>query len=213
MRSDNGAIERSQMDESIAAQIKKQLSDMDNAKSRTKSDDIPNGMLRIAGELSASIEDGPGYRYVLFVQGCPFNCDGCHNPESQPFSGGYFLSPDEILAKVKSNPLLDGMTFSGGEPFEQAAVLAELAQKVNDSGMNIVCYTGYTFEQILSSNDENKLKLLSLCWLLIDGLYVKELHSWQHEFRGSSNQRIIDIAKSLAEGKAVEWQRPQYCPF
>ena len=170
-------------------------------------------MLRIAGELSASIEDGPGYRYVLFVQGCHFNCKGCHNPESHPFSGGYFMSPDDIVKKVCADPLLDGMTFSGGEPFEQASVLAELAQKINGKGMNVVCYSGYTFEEIVSSGDRAKLDLLSRCWLLIDGKYVEELRSWQHEFRGSSNQRIIDVKKSLEAGKAVEWERPVYSEY
>ena len=185
----------------------------ERAESANTSDILPEGMLRVAGELAASIEDGPGYRYVLFVQGCPFACKGCHNPQSHSFSGGYFMSPDDIIKKVCDNPLLDGMTFSGGEPFEQAAVLSALAQKINDKGLNVVCYTGYTYEEIIASKDPNKIDLLKRCWLLIDGRYIEGLRSWQHEFRGSSNQRIIDVAKSLEAGRAVEWERPVYVVF
>ena len=104
--------------------------------------------LRIAGLVNDSIVDGPGIRYTIFVQGCPHHCPGCHNPDTHSFSGGSITDTGELLEKIKQNPLLDGVTFSGGEPFCQAAVLAELGKQIKQLGLNIVTYTGYTFEEL-----------------------------------------------------------------
>ena len=105
--------------------------------------------LRIAGIVKESIVDGPGIRLVIFAQGCKHNCPGCHNPETHSFEGGNLISVEEILEKVKKNPLLDGVTFSGGDPFEQGEAFSILGEKVKTLGLNVMTYTGYTYEEII----------------------------------------------------------------
>ena len=161
--------------------------------------------LRIAGTVNDSIVDGPGIRFTVFVQGCPHNCRGCHNPQTHDFSGGTIVSTDELLEKIKGNPLLDGVTFSGGEPFCQAGALASLGKEIKKLGLNIVTYTGYTFEKLFGSRDQNNWnELLGVTDILIDGPFILEQKDWEIKFRGSSNQRYIDCQKSLEEGRAVE---------
>lgn len=153
--------------------------------------------LRIAGIVEESIVDGPGIRLVVFTQGCNHNCIGCHNPESHSFSGGKLIDIEEILDMIKENPLLDGITFSGGEPFEQAIGCSILAKKVKELGLNVIVYTGYTFEQILK-NDQFK-ELLLQTDTLIDGKFEIEEKSLMLKFRGSKNQRIIDVKRFLGK--------------
>lgn len=161
--------------------------------------------LRIAGTVNDSIVDGPGIRFTVFVQGCPHNCRGCHNPQTHDFNGGTITDTEELLEKIKSNPLLDGVTFSGGEPFCQAGVLASLGKEIKKLGLNIVTYTGYTFEQLYSSREQNNWNdLLKVTDVLIDGPFILEQKDWEIKFRGSSNQRYIDCQKSLEQGIAVE---------
>lgn len=162
-------------------------------------------MLRIAGINKESIVDGPGIRLVIYTQGCKHNCVGCHNPETHSFNGGELISIDEILKLIKENPLLDGVTFSGGEPFEQAEELAELSKEVKKQGLNIITYTGYTFEEIMDKIDI-KLgwkKLLYITDYLIDGKFDISRKSMELKFRGSLNQRIIDVKETLDTGKIV----------
>lgn len=161
--------------------------------------------IRIAGTVNDSIVDGDGIRFVVFVQGCIHNCDGCHNPQTHDFSGGFETDTDSLLEKILANPLLDGVTFSGGEPFCQPAPLYELGKKVKENGLNIVCYTGFTFEELLeiSKQDEEVKNLLGICDVLIDGPFILSKKNLLLKFRGSENQRILDVKKSLAEGKAV----------
>ncbi|MBR2284862.1 MAG: anaerobic ribonucleoside-triphosphate reductase activating protein [Ruminococcus sp.] len=160
--------------------------------------------LRIAGLVNDSIVDGPGIRYTIFVQGCPHHCPGCHNPDTHSFSGGSITDTGELLEKIKQNPLLDGVTFSGGEPFCQAAVLAELGKQIKQLGLNIVTYTGYTFEELYSGSEDNGWgELLDVTDILIDGRFVLELRDWNVRFRGSSNQRYLDCQESLRQGRAV----------
>ena len=151
--------------------------------------------LRIAGCVSDSIVDGPGMRYTVFVQGCPHHCPGCHNPQTHDFSGGYDADMDEIVRQVKSDPLMSGVTFSGGEPFCQAEALCALGERIRALGKNIVIYSGYTFEQLLQMGEENPdvLKLLKLADLLVDGPYVEKERDLTLQFRGSRNQRLIDL--------------------
>lgn len=151
--------------------------------------------IRIAGIEEESIVDGPGIRMVIFAQGCKHNCVGCHNPESHSFTGGQLVEVDEIIKKVKANPLLDGISLSGGEPFEQAEECSILAKKVRALGLNVVTYTGYTFEEILA--EENFRRLLLETDILIDGKFEIEEKSLMLKFRGSKNQRIIDVKKFL----------------
>ena len=161
--------------------------------------------IRIAGTVNDSIVDGDGIRFVVFVQGCIHNCDGCHNPQTHDFSGGFETDTDSLLEKILANPLLDGVTFSGGEPFCQPLPLYELGKKVKENGLNLVCYTGFTFEELLeiSKQDEDVKNLLGICDVLIDGPFIMSKKNLLLKFRGSENQRILDVKKSLAEGKAV----------
>ena len=161
--------------------------------------------LRIAGTVNDSIVDGPGIRFTIFTQGCPHNCEGCHNPQTHDFNGGTIVDTDELLEKIKGNPLLDGVTFSGGEPFCQADALAELGREVKALGLNVITYTGYTFEKLYEKRSENGWgKLLEVTDHLIDGPFVLAQKDWEIKFRGSSNQRYIDCQESLKQGRAVE---------
>lgn len=160
--------------------------------------------LRIAGTVNDSIVDGPDIRFTIFTQGCPHNCEGCHNPQTHDFHGGTIVDTDELLEKVKSNPLLDGVTFSGGEPFCQAHILAELGREVKKLGMDIITYTGYTFEQLYEKREQNGWgELLEVTDYLIDGPFILAQKDWEIKFRGSSNQRYIDCQESLKQGRAV----------
>jgi len=161
--------------------------------------------IRLAGLTKESIVDGPGLRMVIFVQGCPHKCPGCHNPETHDFNGGTLADTKDIIALVRGAKLIRGVTFSGGEPFEQPESLAEIASFVRRQGLNIVTYTGYTFEEILNLGAKSaaKMELLRLTDLVIDGRYVEAERDLRLAFRGSRNQRIIDVPRSLASGKVV----------
>lgn len=162
-------------------------------------------ILQISGTANDSIVDGPGLRFTIFVQGCPHHCPGCHNPQTHPFEGGTPISSEELLDKIRRNPLLDGVTFSGGEPFCQAEALAALGKHIHEMGLNIVTYTGYTFEYLLAHAQEQHYgALLEVTDYLIDGPYIEAQQSYQLHFRGSANQRILDCRESLRQGRAVE---------
>ena len=161
--------------------------------------------LRIAGTVNESIVDGPGIRFTIFTQGCPHHCEGCHNPQTHDFNGGEIVEADEIIEKIKKNPLLDGVTFSGGEPFCQAETLADIGKEIKSLGLNVITYTGYTFDEIYENRDKNHWnELLSVTDFLIDGKFILQQKDWNLKFRGSSNQRYIDCQRSLKEGRAVE---------
>jgi len=162
--------------------------------------------LRLAGVIRESIVDGPGWRLVVFVQGCPHHCEGCQNPQTHDFSGGYDSSVNNILNAVKANSLLAGVTLSGGEPFTQAKALAALAHEVHTMGLNVMAYSGWTFEQLYKgANDKNEwLELLNEVDWLVDGKFELEKKSLSVKFRGSTNQRIVDVKKSLADGIIVQ---------
>lgn len=157
--------------------------------------------IRIAGIINESIVDGWGIRYVVFTQGCPHNCKGCHNPETHDFNGGVIIDTDKLLKDFQEDPLLKGITFSGGEPFAQPKPLAELAEKIHALGKDVTCYTGYIYEDIISSENEDWLKLLDEVDVLIDGRFVLEKKNLKLLFRGSSNQRIIDVKESRKNGE------------
>lgn len=161
--------------------------------------------IRIAGKTPESIVDGPGLRYTLYVQGCPHHCEGCHNPQTHDFSGGQDADTDDILNEILENPLLDGVTFSGGEPFCCAHALADLGIKIKHHGLGLMAYTGYTIEYLLShANEDNGYRaLLEVLDYLVDGPFVINLKSYEAKFRGSTNQRIIDVKKTLSLGETV----------
>ncbi|MDE5737726.1 MAG: anaerobic ribonucleoside-triphosphate reductase activating protein [Oscillospiraceae bacterium] len=160
--------------------------------------------LQVSGLANDSIVDGPGFRFTIFVQGCPHHCKGCQNPQTHAFQGGTLMTTEEIFAKIKRNPLLDGVTFSGGEPFCQAQALAELGREIHKLGLNIMTYTGYTFEYLSTHRDSNFYgELLDISDWLVDGKFIQSKRSLNLLFRGSENQRILDIPRSITEHKPI----------
>ena len=160
-------------------------------------------MLDVSGIVSDSIVDGPGIRTTIFSQGCPHHCPGCHNPETWAFGCGTQVPVEALVEIVESNPLCRGVTFSGGEPFAQAAAFAKLAKLLTAKGYEVASYSGFTFEELLRGSEAQKALLQSID-ILIDGRFVLAQKSLEIAFRGSRNQRILDVKKSLAEGRAVE---------
>ena len=166
-------------------------------------------MLNLSGIVTDSIVDGPGIRVSVFGQGCPHHCPGCHNPETWEFGIGADLSEEKVFDIVKSNPLCKGVTFSGGEPFAQAEGFGKLASLLKESGYEVASYTGFTFEQLLSGTPAQRA-LLEKLDVLIDGPFILAERSLELSFRGSKNQRILDVQKSLAEGRAVLHTAPRW---
>ncbi len=164
--------------------------------------------LKIAGIVEESIVDGPGIRFVVFTQGCPHNCEGCHNPQTHDFNGGKYVDIDEIINKIDENPLLKGVTLSGGEPFMQAKILATMVKRIKNKKLNIITYSGFTYEQLLDrANDENCfLDLLNQTDILIDGKFEIKNKKEGLKYRGSSNQRAIDVKKSIENNKIIEYE-------
>lgn len=159
-------------------------------------------MLDLSGIVTDSIVDGPGIRTAIFSQGCPHHCQGCHNPETWEFGVGTPMDEETVLQIVLSNPLCRGVTFSGGEPFAQAEGFAKLAKLLKQHGYEVASYSGYTFEQLLRGTPEQK-ELLESIDILIDGPFLLQQRSLELNFRGSRNQRILDVPASLAAGQAV----------
>lgn len=166
--------------------------------------------LRVAGFLDNTMVNGEGLRSTVFLSGCNHSCEGCHNKAMQDFHYGEKIEIDKIMEKIQTNvPLIRGVTFSGGEPFEQADALSLLAKDIKKRNINIWCYTGYTFEEIINSSDSAKLELLEYVDVLIDGKFEKDLTEGALKYTGSRNQRIIDIKKSLHLKKAVLWEKEE----
>lgn len=165
-------------------------------------------MLRLAGMYTDSIVDGPGIRLSIYVQGCPHRCPGCHNPETHDPLGGFEAEPEDLAALIrKHREGIDGVTISGGEPFDQPASLAALAGMVLEEELSLVLYSGYIFEDLLAkgSRDQNIRRLLEAGWLLVDGPYRQEERDLNLAYRGSKNQRLLDLKDSLDRREAVEW--------
>lgn len=162
--------------------------------------------IRLSGVIRESIVDGPGIRMVVFTQGCPHHCKGCHNPQTHDFNGGYISDTDKLFKVFKENPLLCGITFSGGEPFIQPVPLTVLAKAVKSLNKNVISYTGFTFEELIkiSENKPEIMDLLENIDYLIDGKFILEEKSLMLRFKGSKNQRIIDVKKSLENKKIIE---------
>ena len=164
--------------------------------------------IRLAGVVPNSFVDGPGIRFTIFVQGCPHRCPGCHNPATHDFGGGRTADTDRIFRKITADPLVKGVTFSGGEPFCQCAALCELADKIKeiDGGrLNIMAYTGFELEYLIEHSTEENcyMKLRERLDYLVDGRFELDKKSYELKFMGSSNQRFLDVKKSLSEGRAV----------
>lgn len=159
-------------------------------------------MLRVAGIVSDSIVDGPGLRLSVFTQGCARHCPGCHNPESHDPLGGEQMPARDIADMVKRNPLLSGITLTGGEPMEQAAACLALVRMLPDE-QTVWVYSGYTYEEIIEAPDAEMRLLLDACDVLVDGPFDKEQRSLSLPFRGSRNQRLIDLRKTKETGAVV----------
>ena len=160
-------------------------------------------MLNLSGIVSDSIVDGPGIRTAIFSQGCPHHCPGCHNPETWDFGCGTDMDEETLVEIVRSNPLCRGVTFSGGEPFAQAEAFARLARLLKAHGYEVASYSGYTFEELMDGTPAQQ-ELLQAIDILIDGPFLMKEKSLELVFRGSRNQRILDVPASLTAGKAVE---------
>ena len=159
--------------------------------------------IRLAGIVDESIVDGKGIRMTVFTQGCPHHCPGCHNPQTHDFTGGTEADTDEIFERFCENPLLRGITFSGGEPFCQPVPLKALADRVHSVKKDVTIYTGWTYEQLIAMHDPDVDALLSVCDVLVDGPFVEALKDPDLLFRGSENQRLIDMRATRETGNVV----------
>ena len=154
--------------------------------------------LRVAGVIEESIVDGPGIRFVLFLQGCRLRCPGCQNPQTWDFDGGTLVPSDEVLARIRENPLVHGVTFSGGEPFEQAEALLPLAKELKAQGYHLMAFSGFTLEQLVQKPERQAL--LEQLDLLVDGPFIEAQKSLDLRFRGSRNQRILNMPSTRENG-------------
>lgn len=169
--------------------------------------------IRLYGTAADSIVDGPGLRFAVFVQGCTHGCPGCHNPMSQPAAGGTVELIDDVAAMIEANGLVGGVTLSGGEPFEQCAECLALARRLKARGYDLWIYSGYLYEDLLAGRpDPLAPELLACCDVLVDGPFVQALNSYELTWKGSSNQRVIDLAASRVEGRVVLWQTSDSFP-
>ena len=161
--------------------------------------------IQIANLLDDSSVDGEGLRFTVFTQGCIKNphCPHCHNPQTWDINGGNSMDTEDILIQIKENPLLSGVTFSGGEPFDQPKPLVDLAKKVHALGLNVWSFSGWTLEELKSRNDDDINALLDNIDVLVDGRFVMELRDLTLKFRGSKNQRVIDMNATRESGHIV----------
>ena len=164
--------------------------------------------IRVAGFEKESVVDGPGIRYVIFTQGCPHGCPGCHNPATHDFFGGILMDTEEILKDIEKHSYLSGVTFSGGDPFVQPEPVLEMAKLVKERGLSVVLYSGFTYEQLLELGEKNSMifQLLQVGDLLVDGKFRLEEKDLSLAFRGSLNQRLVDLQRSRIEEKTILWQ-------
>lgn len=166
--------------------------------------------MKIAGFYDESISNGLGWRAVLFVSGCPHHCPGCHNKEAQDFNYGEEFNEEEILKRIKENSILNGITISGGEPLckENVPGVLKFIKDVKEirPEFNVWCYSGYTLDQLIDRNDEETNKCLNEIDVLVDGRFVEAKKDPTLKFRGSSNQRILDLKPSLQTHKFIEYK-------
>lgn len=154
-------------------------------------------LIRIAGLVPESFVDGAGIRYAIFMQGCLRNCEGCHNPNTHDLRGGYLVDTSTIIADFKHNRLLNGITLTGGEPLLQIEPALEIARAAKLFGLNVWLYTGYTFETL----NLDARRLLNFVDFVVDGAFDITQRDLDLPFRGSRNQRIIDVKNSFARGE------------
>lgn len=163
--------------------------------------------LRIHNVIPESVVDGPGLRLAVFTQGCGHHCPGCHNPSTHDIDAGYEVEVEELSAMLAQNPLLSGVTLTGGEPFLQPLGCLALALSAHAQGKNVWAYTGYTLEALRGKDDKAIDALLAQIDVLVDGPFLLAERSLELKFRGSKNQRIIDMAASNG-GEIALWKDP-----
>lgn len=164
--------------------------------------------IRVLNIIEDTTVDGPGFRTSIYCAGCPHHCPGCHNPQSWVADGGHEMSVEDIMEVIEADPFAH-VTFTGGDPMQQAEGFTELAQAIHQrTNKTIWCYTGYTFENLLKMPAQRKL--LEHLDVLVDGPYVENQRDTDLLFRGSANQRLINVPRSLAADKVVLWQRPSF---
>jgi len=161
--------------------------------------------IRLSGIAYESLVNGPGMRRVFFAQGCKHNCKGCFNPDTHDFYGGEEKDLDELIEDTLDNPILRGVTFSGGDPWEQADKFAYMAKAFKEKGLNIWSYTGYTYEHIIEHKDEYEgwNDLINNIDVLVDGKFEDDKQQDGLKFRGSTNQRIIDVKESMRLNEVI----------
>lgn len=162
--------------------------------------------IRLAYKIdNESIVDGPGIRSVIWTQGCSHNCKGCHNPETHSFSDGFLMDTKDVIKEIKNNISIDGVTFSGGDPMFQVDACLEIARDLKKMNLNIWCYTGFTFENLIKMSETNNayLEFLNTLDVLVDGKFVLEKRQISLLYKGSTNQRVIDVQRSLKEKRVI----------
>jgi anaerobic ribonucleoside-triphosphate reductase activating protein len=162
--------------------------------------------VQIAGIVKESVTDGSGIRTTIFFQGCEHHCPGCHNPHTWAFDGGYSIEVEALIAQIPFSPLIKGVTLSGGDPFYQPRAAAFIAKECKKLNKDVWAYSGFTWEQLRSQAQADRMELLRSCDVLVDGPFVQSLMCFDLPFRGSSNQRLIDVQESLCTGALVEMQ-------
>lgn len=160
---------------------------------------------RIAGYKPHTMVNGPGIRFIVFFQGCHHHCDGCQNPDTWDMLGGQSVDTEFLKEKIKKTKFLDGVTLSGGDPFAQPKAAADIAEFAKENGLSVWCYTGAVYESLSKSKDADTLRLLNSIDVLVDGPFVKEKFSETCQWRGSTNQRLIDMAKTISSGHVCEY--------
>ena len=171
------------------------------------------GYIRLAADLqSDSIVDGPGLRTVIWTQGCSHCCKGCQNPQTWDFKGGGLVPIDMVLSAIDELERQSGITFSGGDPMFQPEACSEIAAYCKDKGYNIWVYTGFTYEELMKMSEKKPIyrEFLSNVDVLVDGKFIMEKRNLNLLFRGSSNQRLIDIPKTLESGEIVLFNEYEY---
>ncbi len=171
---------------------------------------MENLKINVSGFNKNSITDGPGIRFVIYTQGCIHNCAGCHNPQTHSFGTGEDYTVTQIMEMIQKDPLVKGVTFSGGDPFCQPKPLAVLAKELKRNGYEKCAFTGYLFEQLISDKNDDKYKLLANIDILIDGPFIESQKSLDLRFKGSRNQRTIDVPRSLEKECAVLSESPRW---
>lgn len=162
--------------------------------------------VRLAGDIQEdSILDGKGIRTVIWFQGCKHNCLGCQNPETHDMSGGVLTDTEEVKKQLGELKYQTGITLSGGDPFFQPKAALDIVKYAKSIGLDVWAYTGFTYDALLQS-DKDRLELLKEIDVLVDGKFMMDLKSLNCKFRGSTNQRIIDVKKSLENEEVVLYE-------